>query len=66
MLFLVAGRVDPRMRWGETTWIHLLGWNDVGVVVGLLLGHRSYTVGAVGLAIARVGQHAVEEALAFV
>ena len=54
MGILVAGRVDRRTRWGETAWIHLLGGNDVGVAVGLLLGRRSCTVGAAGLAIARV------------
>ena len=54
MLILVAGRVDQKTRWGETAWIHLLGGNDVGVPVGLLLGRRSCTVGVVGLAIARV------------
>jgi hypothetical protein len=54
VLILDAGRVDWRTRWGETAWIHLLGGNDVGVTVGLLLGRRSCTVGVVGLAIARV------------
>ncbi len=54
MGILVAGRVDWRTRWGETTWIHLLGGNVVGVAVGLLLGRRSCTVGAAGLAIAPV------------
>ncbi len=54
MLILVAGMVDWRTCWGETAWIHLLGGNDVGVAVGLLLGRRSCTVGVVGLAIARV------------
>jgi len=54
VLILVAGRVDWRTRWGETAWIHLLGGNDIGVAVGLLLGRRSCTVGAVGLAVARM------------
>ena len=54
MGLLVAERIDRRTCWGETAWIHLLEGNDVGVAVGLLLGHRSCTVVAAGLAIARV------------
>jgi hypothetical protein len=51
---VVAGRVEGRIRWGEPAWIHLLGGNDGGVAVGLLVGRRSCTVGAAGLALARV------------
>ena len=51
---VVAGRVDQRTHWVEPVWIHLFGGNDGGVAVGLLVGCRSCTVGAAGLAIARV------------
>ena len=64
MGMVVAGRVDWSNCWGKPAWIHLLGGvsagihllgrNGDGVFVGLLVGHRSCTLCAGGLAIACV------------